>query len=256
MASAQSVKPEEFFSRETGDLPFSLDLSEPGWSLVSLPGATQRGWLGPAKIDATKVQQWVASAISESETAYVKDVVKKVVDEHGEVPEKAISEAVEKLVQDDKLMSYKGQPTQQDKPSNLLHGTSAILHSTSPDDVLITPSAASKRGWVTVQKNTFRLEGRQGTEKLLELLPRLGSFYARGASSKIQALEMIDLEIHGGGRLRLTLENVSPEGMKRLGELLEVLDTAVDKGPATEVFLEIDDPSEDCLFFKALKEGK
>ncbi len=47
MGSPTAVKPEEFFSRESGDLPFQLDFAAPGWCLVPHAGAVQRGWTRP-----------------------------------------------------------------------------------------------------------------------------------------------------------------------------------------------------------------
>jgi hypothetical protein len=154
-------------------------------------------------------------------------------------------------------MTYSGQPVQQDTPTDLRHGTGAILHAVQPDEVVIAPAEAAKRGWVSAQPPQFTLTGRQGAQKLLPLLARLGSFYTRGACSTIKSLDFVDLEVRGGGRLRLSLENVPPEAMKQLGELFETLATVVQQGDATEAYLEIADPDDQCLFLRAVKqEGK
>jgi hypothetical protein len=68
MGSAESVKPQDFFSRETGELPLELSLDAPGCSLVTPQGANQRGWTGPVQVDPARVERWVASAIAEEET--------------------------------------------------------------------------------------------------------------------------------------------------------------------------------------------
>jgi hypothetical protein len=151
-------------------------------------------------------------------------------------------------------MTYTGQPEQQDKPSALKHGTGAILQPIQADEVIIAPAEASKRGWVSVQPNQFNLTGREGAEKLIPLLARLGSFYTRGATSTIKSLDLVDLEVRGGGRLRLSLENVPPDAMKQLGELFETLATVIEQGDATETYLEIDDPNDQCLLIQALKQ--
>jgi hypothetical protein len=49
------------------------------------------------------------------------------------------------------------------------------------------------------------------------------------------------------------LEGVSPEAMKRLGELFEVLATVVKQDSAAEVALEVDNPDDQCLFLQALQ---
>lgn len=174
---------------------------------------------------------------------------------HGDVPENAVIEAVEKLRQSDRLMTYDGQPEQQDRPSTLKHGTGAILQAVQPSEVVIAPAEAAKRGWVSVQRHQFNLTGQEGAQTLIPLLARLGSFYTRGASSTIKSLDLVDLDVRGGGRLRLSLENVPPEAMKQLGELFETLATVIQQGSTTEASLEIDDPDDDCLLIQALKQN-
>jgi hypothetical protein len=68
-----------------------------------------------------------------------------------------------------------------------------------------------------------------------------------------RAPDLVDLEIPGGGRLRLILESVPPASMKRLGELIETLATVINAGAASEADLEISDPDEQCLFIQALR---
>jgi hypothetical protein len=63
----------------------------------------------------------------------------------------------------------------------------------------------------------------------------------------------VDLELPGGGRLRLSLEHVPPASMQRLGELFEVLATVIQKGPNTEADLDIVDADDQCLLIQALR---
>jgi hypothetical protein len=128
-----------------------------------------------------------------------------------------------------------------------------MLHQVRPEDVVITPAAASTRGWVTVAANRFRLSGRDGAAILLPLLRQIGSLYTRGARSTIASLDLVDLEIPSGGRLRLSLENVPPASMQRLGELFEVLATAIRAGSTSEADLDIGDLDEQCLLIQALR---
>ena len=253
MGSAESVKPQDFFSRETGDLPLELSLDAAGWSLVTPQGANQRGWTGPVQVDPGRVERWVASAIAEEEAMYVTRLVQKVTEQHGEVPENAILGAVEKLRQTDRLMTYSGQFEQQDKPADLTHGPGALLRPVQKSDVIVAPAVAVKRGWISAQSHRFSLSGRQGAQTLLPLLSRLGSFYTRGARSPIAVLDLVDLEVRGGGRLRVSLENVPPEAMQQLGEFFETLATIIQPGNTAEAYLEIADPDDQCLLIQALK---
>ena len=71
--------------------------------------------------------------------------------------------------------------------------------------------------------------------------------------STITSLDLVDMDILGGGRLRLSLEHVPPASMQRLGELFEVLDTVISSGSSSEVDLDIDNPDEQCLLLQALR---
>jgi hypothetical protein len=65
MGGSERVTPERFFSRETREVPFDIDLGAPGWSLVSAQGARQRGWGAETRIEVSTVVPWVSSAIGE-----------------------------------------------------------------------------------------------------------------------------------------------------------------------------------------------
>ncbi|MGQ4809800.1 hypothetical protein NKDENANG_03233 [Candidatus Entotheonellaceae bacterium PAL068K] len=253
MGSPESVKPAAFFSRDAGDLPLDLDPGASGWSLVTLQGARQRGWAGPLQVDPYKIESWVANTLAREGPTSVTQLAQKVVEQHGDVPENAVIEAVQKLRQTDRLMTYSGQPEQHDRPPDLKHGTGAILQAVQPDEVVIGPAEAARRGWVSVAANRFILEGQGGARTLVPLLARLGSFYTRGASSTIKSLDLVDLQVRAGGCLRLSLENVQPEAMKQLGELFETLATVIQQGDTTEAYLEIDDPDDQCLLIQALQ---
>jgi hypothetical protein len=80
MGSAEEVRPEHCFSRESGALPLDLDLNAAGWSLVTTQGARQRGWLGSTTVDPSTVERWVANAIAEEGATYVAQVVQRVQD--------------------------------------------------------------------------------------------------------------------------------------------------------------------------------
>jgi hypothetical protein len=93
----------------------------------------------------------------------------------------------------------------------------------------------------------------RGAALLLPLLRQIGSLYTRGARSTIASLDLVDLELPGGGRLRLSLENIPPASAKLLGELFEVLATVIQQGPNTEADLDIGDVDEQCLLIQALR---
>lgn len=69
-------------------------------------------------------------------------------------------------------------------------------------------------------------------------------------------LELADMKLPEGGRMRLALEDVPPESMKRLDEFFEILADLVDRDDRTLGELEIQEPEEDCPFLKAVKDAQ
>ena len=64
MGDAESARPEEFYSRESGEVPFHLDLKA-GYSLVTPEGAVKRGWTTKKGPDLGKVLDWVRTVVWE-----------------------------------------------------------------------------------------------------------------------------------------------------------------------------------------------
>jgi len=254
LASGESVKPEEFYSRDTGDLPFALNLSVEGWCLITLPGANKRGW-GPGAVDKEKVKEIIYRTVEQGEAVKVEEVKTRLQDHYGQVDNKTIDAEIKDLLKSGKIGSYQGTPEQTEKPPDLIFGRGVMVVNVDPGAILVPPATVAKRGWLDVTPQTFTLSGREGAQRLLPLLSRLGSLYAKGAKSTIRALDLVDLEIPPGARLRVTLENVTPEGMKQLDEFFDILGGLVQPGAATEADLEIDNPDESCLFIQELKKS-
>jgi hypothetical protein len=256
MEDEESPKPEAIYCRDTDALPLDIDLSGSGWSIVSLQGAKQRGWLGgQVEVDPVKIERWVGEAVKEQPAAYVSEIIEKVVGSHGDVPEKDILSAIDNMVREDRALSYAGKSERGDKPAQLMHGPSAILHSVSKHDVVLSPAEASRRGWVVIETQRLEFQGKDAADKLLPLLKRIGSLYARGAKSKLDILDLAELRLQGGGRMRLLLQDVPPEDMKRLGELFEILGDLASSVEQTQARLRITDPQDDCPLVQELKKG-
>jgi hypothetical protein len=244
-----------FYSRDSGDLPLDLDLALPEWSLVSIEGAKQRGWGPKAAPDAEMVEQWVAQVLNESRSAHVKDILAEVKDRYG-APEEPVREALGHLLRTDRAAVYTGEPVQTERPEELRHGSASILYPIQPSDVVMSIAEAGSRGWTSAADRRFVREGAEIAERVLTLLPRLGGWYRRGTQTTFATLELSDLEVEGGARLRLTLENATPAAIGRLAELLEVLPLAVHVGPTTEAYIEVAEPNEQCPIMQALSQEK
>jgi len=252
LATSESVVPEEFYSRDTDPVPFDLDLTIPGYALISLAGANKRGW-GPAIVDKEKIKKVLYKTLESDAALGVTQLLTKVTETYGDVGEAVVLDEIKSLVQNGKVAIYHGNPEQSQKPSDLLYGRNAPLVQVDKTHVVATPATVAQRGWLEVHPKAFTLTGPEGAKRLLPLLPKLGSFYSRGAKSTIRSLDLVDLEISQGGRLRLTLEDVPPEGMKALDELFEVLANVAKLGATTEADLEIAEPDDNCLLMKELK---
>jgi hypothetical protein len=246
-----SARPTEFY-HQGHEIPLGADLTQKGYSLVTAQGAKQRGWLETRKIDPRELEEGVIYAVASEDAATVEKVAERVAEKYGDVPAEDVEEAIATLVRTGRVYLYQGMPDEKEKP-NLIYGARATLYTLQPGDVLITPAQAAARGWTNSEARRLILTGQEGAKKFLPLLRRLGSIYNRGARSAIEALDLANLELPAGGTLRLQLSNVTPESMKALGELFEVLNGVAKEGDDTEVFLEIADPDESCPLIQELK---
>ncbi|TCT21968.1 ATP-binding protein [Thiobaca trueperi] len=256
-ADEHHTRPDVIDSRDTEALPPELDLRTPGWAIVTPSGARQRGWLGgPTNPDPALVESWVAEAIQRQPAAYVAQIIDQVVDAHGEIAESDILIAIEQVIHDEQALAYSGSPEQDEAPDDLMHGATAILYAVGKTDVILSPAEASRRGWIQSAPRHLELQGREAAARLLPLLGRLGGFYERGASSTLDVLDLTDLRLPGGGRLRLLLQDCPPADMKRLGELLEVLSGLVTPAsqPLAQAHLRITGPRDECPLVKALEQ--
>lgn len=251
MGAAEATKPSEFYHRDE-PVPMGVNIETKGYSLVTLAGANQRGWTKTDKVDTAKVRECVTYATAEKGVATLSQVQEKCTEQYGTLGQQDMDEAVVSLVKSGRLIAYRGQPNQQEKPM-LIQGAAAAIYIPQLDDCLITPAKASELGWLTTGSRTFTLSGPAGTQKVLPLLKRIGSLYSRGAQCTIDSLDIVDLELPNGGTLRIQLANASPKSMKELGELFEVLDGVTNSSTSTEVYLDISEPVEECLLMQELK---
>jgi len=252
MEGEESTRPEEFYSREGSELPFTLDLLR-NYSIITPEGARKRNWTKTAGPDLKQVQDWIRQVAYEMQVAKVSRIAEKVTDQEGDVTPKVMKEAIAKLVQENRLMAYKGSVDLEKKPE-LISGTKGAFYMPEAEDVLISPAKASEKGWIDKKDENIRLAGRDGAEKLFPLLHRIGSLYQRGGKSTFKLLDVAELALPKGGRLRISLTDIPPESVKDLGELFEVVSALAERDENTEAYLEIDKPEDDCPFIKELQE--
>lgn len=251
MGRPDSLIPTELYHAEN-EIPMGVDLSQEGYALITPQGAKQRGWAESRKVDPDQVRKSILYEVGKTGTATVQAIAETLANEHGEVPSQDFEEAIVNLVKTGRLYTYRDQVEPGEKP-DLIYGTEAILHTPRSEDVLVTPAEAATQGWIAETKQAFSLDGKEGADRFLPLLHRIGSVYNRGATSKIDNLDIVDLDLPAGGQLRLQLYKATPKSMQALGELFEVLSSITEAGEQTSVFLEISEPDDDCLFVKELR---
>lgn len=251
MGGDESAKPELFYSRETGELPLDLDLDQ-DCSLVTMEGARKRGWTKDAAPNLQRIEGWIKQQIREKQISRVQEIADSIKNQYGEVPEQSFNKAITQLVQGERAIAFQGEPDQEKKP-NLISGAEGVFYTPEPNDVLITPSKAAEKGWKTIKTPGVHLSGREGAEKLFPLLRQIGSLYQKGGKSTIDQLDLVDMELPKGGKLRLLLTEIPPDSIKDLGELFEVLANLVQMGDTTEVYLDIKDRQPDCPFVEKIE---
>ena len=272
MASVESMAPDAFFCNETGTVPIDVNIGDDGWTLVQPHGAKKRGWW-PASVDKKKIEASLKKVVGDKEAVSLEDLVTGVCQEYGEIPQDTIITIAEDMVKKGTVGTYTGSADQLDKPQDLnlgVHGSGFML---KPGQVIITPATIAKRGWKALSDGeispgggsswgggtptddkTINLSGKEGAKKIYSLLNAMGGLYNKGATSTIDLMELLSLALpNGGGRMNITLEDVSPSAMKELGEFFETLKNTVELGEETEGFLDIKKIDDTCLLVQKLK---
>ncbi|MGI6647627.1 MAG: ATP-binding protein [Bacillota bacterium] len=140
MGAANNVRPDELYHQEN-EVPMGVNLADPGYGLITVQGANQRGWTNTKQIDPAKVGEGLYYAVAESGSASVQQLTENLMEKLGEFSTQDLNEAVVNLVKNDRLLAFRGSPDQQKKP-DLIHGSGAVLYTPQPEDVLITPARA------------------------------------------------------------------------------------------------------------------
>ena len=250
MEREDATSPAEFYGQEKGEVPFNLDLSR-DYSVITIEGAKKRGWLSSKGLEPARVKQMVKDELYSRDEVSVGELISGIKERCGDVPDKALKDGLSELLKREKAVALR--PRQGLEPQ-VFKGAAAAVYIPSEKDLLLSPKEAVIKGVVTPDR-TERLElsGRAGAERVMPILSRLGSLYSRGAKSAIDELDLTDLVLPHGGKLRIALDEVSPESMKDLEEFFEVLAQTVKEDKSTEAFLVIKGPVEDCLLVKELR---
>ncbi len=248
------TKPDEIYTPEN-PVPLNLDLLR-DYSIITMEGARKRGWLASKAPDPDEVKRQIKEKIYRQEEVRVADLVRDIHERYGSVSEQTIRQGLSELLKDNKAVAIRSKEAS--KEAQAYHGSRAAMFVPQEQDVILSPQNASIKGIFRSEDKSkrFALSGKEGASRLLPLLKRLGLLYAKGAKSTIELLDITDLKLPRGGRLRIALENTTPESMKDLDEFFEVLAQLTEYDETTEAFLEINEPDPECLLIEELKKKK
>lgn len=238
-------RPETFYDDENPDIPLDVNV-EKDHALVTVGGARKRNWGSSAELEPEEVKNVVSEVFSQNHAMRVARAVENAAAARDDVKEPTVREAVRELVATEKLLVYRGDPDQKEKPEDLQTGPLAAQMETSADAVAITRGEAARRGWLETAPDSLTLSGDEGQRIILGLLKRLGSLYTRNARATLRSLHLMDYEAPGGGRISVTIEDGSPETMKHLAELFSLLGDKITPTSDSQVLLQIDDPDPAC----------
>lgn len=253
MGDVQDIKPAEFFSRND-DVPFDLNLSEPGWSIVTPQGAKKRGWEQTEAIDPPTIHRWVEEEIRTKGYESVAELTDNIQAEHGDVPAAHVENAVDGLIRSGVLFVHEPTVDPETDSDSLQSSDQWILSKVRPEYKVITRAEAVQRGWISARRDEISLSGEEALNKVWPLVKTLGQLYSKGASSTIDYLELSRLALSNGATLDIRIENAGAADIRGLDELFELLVELTDKGEETYIGLDIHEPQEGCLLVKKLKD--
>lgn len=253
MGEAESERPAEFYSRETDEIPFGVDFTEKGWSVVTPQGAKKRNWTLSDTPDPVQIRKWILEEINQAGYCSVAEVASKMEQDHGSVPAQEINKAVDELVKAGHFYVHAPDRNPDMEPDALRGSNDWVMESVSPEYKVVTKPEAGKRGWIAKRDETIQIGGEEGRQKVLPMLKNLGQIYKTGGKSTIDYLEVSGLKLPNGGVFNVQLQGLSPEDVRTLDEFLDVALDLAERGPETEIQLLISEPVPGCKLIAQLK---
>ena len=246
--------PNEFYAQKK-PLPYSVSLLDGGYSVMTVEGARKRGWTESDRVSNDKVKTTIKEVLQSSGGAVTYASMQEAVrTQYANVEPTQVDENLRDLMQGYACSAYIGTLHQTSVPYNIVDGFSAFNHEFEPDEVIITKAEQTERGWTSTSRRSFTLEGNSGAKKIVPILKRIGSLYTRsGAKCTIDSLDITDMKLPGGAKLRISVDNASADDIKRLDEFFQAFCDAAKVSDETECDLRINNPEEDCAFLMELK---
>ena len=255
MGGSTSDRPEEFYY-EKNEVSMSVTLLKGDYSLISVQGTKQRGWMDPVrpKVDLRRA---IGEVMRHASVARVNDVIRILMERYEGISDQDILGAMQDLVKDSWLIAYRGELEPLEKPQ-LMHGSDADWYVPDDDDVLLTRDEARRKGWLgelgeEEREERLSFTGYEAVKRLKPLVHRLGAIYSRGAKTTINGLGLDEIVLPDGGTLTVRLHEVTPQSMKALEELFEVLGAILQYAELRDGYIEIRAVDDGCPLVHELK---
>ncbi|MDV7143517.1 DUF499 domain-containing protein [Tropicimonas sp. TH_r6] len=248
-------QPDEIYNADN-PAPLTADLSLDGWSVIQVPKARARGWIKGEKPSEDKIREWTADVARQASETKVSDIVEKVREKSDAIEEADVLNVIPKVIGQDRYVVHDGSIGAKDKPDGFRDGVEATFRPAQADDVLMTRSEASKRGWLEQVSRRLEIEEEGMSPKtLIPLIKRLGRIAASGAKSNVDDFRIQSLRVPGGASIDLKIADATPESLKVLDELFETLMTVGRVDENTFASIEIEHPDDECALVAELKKG-
>jgi hypothetical protein len=239
---------------QDASVPLDTTLFNKGYSIMTLAGAKQRGWTNTDKVAPEKVQETIQTVLQTSGASTFGEISKAVKEQLGNVNDEDIDKQVHSLIEGGNYSLYKGDKKQTEQPEMLYEGYASTFKVFEPSDVLISKAEQSERGWSFTKVHSLKLEGSDNAKKVVNLLKHIGSLYTRnGAASRIDSLDLSDLQLPSGAKLRLSLEGLEAKDIKQLDEFFQIFADSVQVTNDTDLTLEIENPDNNDVLVKELR---
>ncbi len=248
------------------EIPMGVDLLDGGYSLISYEGAKVRDWLGMVRppVHNIKIKEFITKLLRANGALKVKDIDVAIQNEFGDnVPVETVHENISDMVRNDGYALYYGDARQKELPDQIFMALEVCSMTTLDVElVMISKSEMGVRGWLGGHGGNpggggvsqLKKPESYDVEKIFALLGKLGSMYNRGkAKSTISSLEISELKLSDGGRIRFDMTDVSPKDVINLDELLADITNCASVDDRTEGYMCIDNPEDGCALADELR---
>lgn len=246
--SGESEMPEEIYTQEK-PVNMNINLLTNGYSVMTLEGAKKRHWLEKDRVPQEQIKAELINVLQSSGAATVQNLTEAVQAKYANATEEQVKDSVKEVVKTAGVSAYEGTVDQQEKPQTQISSFEAPFHEFKKDDVIITKSEESERGWLQQQGLTGLMAGlspNEKAQKLFPLLKNMSSWYNRGkAKTDIKYMDISDLRLPSGARMRISFDDLTPMDIRKLDEFFEILTSVAQVSDNTDGEIELEDISDD-----------